>query len=91
MSIEDLYEEQTDWCASCGAEHGYMCGPCDECGNNTFTKKRPAPIVEKNPTNVWWVGEYMVTATYSCTCKEYRLKGNCKHIRQIIEDEGQRN
>jgi ribosomal protein L40E len=25
-----------DYCARCGAEHGYMCGSCDECGSKVF-------------------------------------------------------
>jgi hypothetical protein len=41
MSIEDIYEMNTDWCVSCGTEHGYMCGPCEKCGGTIFTKKRP--------------------------------------------------
>jgi hypothetical protein len=41
----DPYEDNTDWCAKCGAEHDYMCGPCEKCGNKTFTKKRPKPRI----------------------------------------------
>jgi ribosomal protein L40E len=47
MSIDDIYEENTDWCVKCGAEHGYMCGPCEKCGSTTFTKKRPKPKLER--------------------------------------------
>jgi len=33
MSFEDTL---FDYCARCGADHGYMCGPCDECGSKVF-------------------------------------------------------
>lgn len=36
-----LWTKNTDWCIKCGAEHGYICGPCIVCGNNTFTKENP--------------------------------------------------
>ena len=90
MSIDDIYEMNTDWCASCGAEHGYMCGPCEKCGSTTFTKKRP-PKIEDRLTTGYWVDNYMVTATYSCTCNVYGRDGNCQHIQEVIKSDGERN
>ncbi|MCK5601399.1 NADAR family protein, partial [Candidatus Pacearchaeota archaeon] len=40
IQINDIYEMHTDWCVNCGAEHGYMCGPCEKCYGTTFTKKK---------------------------------------------------
>lgn len=40
---QELYDEVTDWCATCGHEHDYMGGPCEKCGGNTFTKEKPCP------------------------------------------------
>lgn len=39
--MNDIIEMNTDWCVSCMSEHDYMCGPCERCGGNTFTKERP--------------------------------------------------
>lgn len=32
------YDITTDWCATCGAEHDYMNGPCEKCGSKVFTR-----------------------------------------------------
>lgn len=37
-------EDFIDWCVECGAEHDYMCGPCEKCGCTTFTKEKPMKI-----------------------------------------------
>lgn len=31
---------ETDYCANCGTEHGYMGGPCDICDGKVFTSDR---------------------------------------------------
>jgi len=36
-----------DYCARCGSEHGYMCGPCDECGSKVF-RHDLTPILRAN-------------------------------------------
>ena len=32
-----------DYCVRCGAEHGYMCGPCERCGGKVFSAKPQKP------------------------------------------------
>ncbi len=39
--MSDSFEMYVDWCVQCGAEHSYMNGDCDTCGQNTFSKTKP--------------------------------------------------
>lgn len=43
MSLEELWEMNTDYCYVCGSEHSYMStSSCDHCGaREGFTKKQP--------------------------------------------------
>lgn len=36
-----MESDDIDYCANCGAEHGYMCGPCEKCGSTIFTREKP--------------------------------------------------
>ena len=34
--MEDLFDIETCYCARCGSENGYMCGPCKKCKGTRF-------------------------------------------------------
>ena len=41
--MEDWIDTQTCYCARCGSENGYMCGPCEKCGSKRF---RYIPLID---------------------------------------------
>ena len=43
----------------------------------------------KNKSNKehWWAGDgfqYEITATYTCTCEDFKKENNCIHVEDIL-------
>lgn len=50
-----VFDDLFDFCAKCGAEHGYMNGPCEYCGSREFTKtpQRVSYDATSDPFHHW--------------------------------------